>query len=293
MDTLSGGGQIPIFFLIQVFHCYKREPKSINWNLIAKRITLPFFVIEILIFGVLFLTEEYESLSKLIKVGVSGGGYGPGSYYPWIFIQMAIIIPLMRPVCEKLDKGKSLLLFLLISEAIEILCSLIIMPDAIYRLLCLRYIMLIWFGWLWVKEGIPLNQKTIIITLLSLGSIIYLGYVKWSFEPWLYDTGWTTHRWPCYFWVGLLLVWVLYKTYVSVSKYAVVRNTTKLLASASYEIFLVQMAYYALFQAKYISFIDNEYLKYGLCLVLAFVVSIVGGIALNKFENKYLIIKKS
>lgn len=50
------GVQIPIFFLIQVFHFYKREPKPINWKMIGKRIVLPFVAIELLIFGVLCLT---------------------------------------------------------------------------------------------------------------------------------------------------------------------------------------------------------------------------------------------
>lgn len=159
------------------------------------------------------MTGEYESLSKLIKVGVSGGGFGPGSYYPWIFLQMAIIIPMMRPICEKLGKGKSLLVFLLISEAIEIICSLTLIPDEVYRLLCFRYVMLIWFGWLWAKDGIVFNATTILISVLSLGTIVYLAYVNSHFEPWLFDTGWTTHRWPCYFWVGILLVGVLYGLY--------------------------------------------------------------------------------
>lgn len=50
------GVQIPLFFLIQVFHCYKREPKAINWKTIWRRIVLPFIAIEVLIFGVLYLT---------------------------------------------------------------------------------------------------------------------------------------------------------------------------------------------------------------------------------------------
>ena len=286
------GGQIPLFFLIQIFHCYKREPKSINWNMIIKRIFLPFLIIQILIFGMLLLTGEYESLSRIIKVCVSRGGLGPGSYYPWIFVQMAIIIPLMRPLCQKIDKCKSLFIFILISEAIEIVCSIIDLPDAIYRLLCLRYIMLIWFGWMWAKEGIKMNFTTIIISILSLGLVIYFGYFSRSTEPWLYETGWSTHRWPCYFWVGIMFVSALYKVYVTVNKYEIVKKTTSVLASASYEIFLIQMMYYAVMQPKYFTIINSEYLKYGLWLIMALVISLSGGIGLFKFESKCIFNQK-
>lgn len=281
------GGQIPLFILIQVFHCYKRDPKAINWNMMLKRILLPFFVIEFLIFCILFFTGKYENIGRLISVGMSGGGYGPGSYYPWIFVQMAVIIPLMRSVCEKFDKGKLLFIFLLISEAIEIICSLLDMPDAVYRLLCLRYIMLIWFGWIWVKEGVKLNLATFLISLISLISIVCFGYIRGGFEPWFYETGWATHRWPCYFWFGILLVWILYKIYVVLCKYIVVKNAIKLLASASYEIFLAQMACYAIFQSNNVFFVSNIYIQFIVWFTLVCMISIMGGIFLYKFEKNY------
>ena len=47
------GVQIPLFFLVQVFHCYKREPKTIKWSMIGKRIALPFVLIEAVVFCVM------------------------------------------------------------------------------------------------------------------------------------------------------------------------------------------------------------------------------------------------
>lgn len=285
------GGQIPLFFLIQVFHCFKRDPKPINWRVIIKRIIVPFFVIELVIFGVIVIMGNYDSFIKVFKRGIMDGGFGPGSYYPWVYLQMAIVIPLMRPICDKLGKGKSFLVFLIFSETIEVVCSIANLPEYIYRLLFLRYIMLIWFGWMWVKEGIKLNLTTVIISLLGLCSIIKLGYFKEGLEPWFYLAGWVTHKWPCYFWISILFVWILYVLYLSLVKSDRMKHIVKVLASASYEIFLVQMAYYAILQQQHFAFIENHYLQFFVWFAFAFLVSIICGICLYKIENKYILKK--
>lgn len=61
-----------------------------------------------------------------------------------------------------------------------------------------------------------------------------------------YNTGWGTHRWICYFWVGFAFVGILRWLYRAVSKNEKANRIVKQLAAASYEIFLVQMAYYSL-----------------------------------------------
>lgn len=281
------GVQIPLFLLIQVFHCYKRPPKPVNWKSIIKRILLPFLVIEFFILCIQFFTGNSGYRSLFFNI-LCRGGYGPGSYYPWIFIQMAILIPIMRSICDRLGKCKSLCFFLVISECIEIICSLISLPDNVYRLLCLRYIMLIWFGWIWAKEGIKLNVIIIVVSVLSLCTNVYLEYYNKSCEPWLYETGWATHRWPCYFWASFLFVGILYKAYKIAIKSNKIKKAIKELAAASYEIFLVQMAYYSLVRPNYLFFIKQTDVKMGLCLILAFIISIAGGIIMRKIEKKYI-----
>lgn len=282
------GVQIPLFFLIQVFHSYKREPKPINWKMILKRIITPFLIIEALIFVFKLLIGGFDEIKALTVNALVGGGYGPGSYYPWIYIQMAILIPTMRPICEKLGKWKSLFVFILICEVIEVVCSIINLQDSVYRLLCLRYVFLIWLGWLWVKEGIRLDITTIVLSILSLGFIIYLAYFKRDCEPWLFNTDWITHRWVCYFWVGWLFVGILYWIYTKLKNIEIVKKCVKNLASASYEIFLIQMAYYALLPLRHFDFIENTAVQFVVWFALAFGVSIIGGIGLYIIEKKYI-----
>lgn len=226
-----------------------------------------------------------QNLSALVKRLIEGGGYGPGSYYPWIYLQMVVLIPLMRPICEKLGKWKSLAFFLVLSIVLEIACSITNLPDSIYRLLCFRYIFLIWVAWIWVKDGIRLNALTISASFISLVAIVYFAYFNRDMEPLFYNTGWATHRWVCYFWCGFAFVGILHWIYKRASKLERINRFAKMLASASYEIFLIQMAYYALIPLHRLDSIGNDVIQFGIWFTLAFTVSIAAGIALYKLEK--------
>ena len=100
------------------------------------------------------------------------GGYGPGAYYPWIYLQLAVLLAIIKPYIEKGSKTLNLIVVLAICEGLEILSSIIGLSDWLYRLLVIRYFFLIYLGWLWVKEGIVINVKTISLSLLSMVAII-------------------------------------------------------------------------------------------------------------------------
>ena len=221
---------------------------------------------------------------SLLKSGVKYGGTGPGCYYPWVYLQMAILIPLMRPILVKLGKWNSLLFIAILSLGCEIICSIIKMPEFVYRLLAIRYIFLLWFGWIWVKDGIQFNTTAIMASLLGLFATIYFGYSNEDLEPWFFNTGWTTHRWICYFWLTIF-VGILYKVYLWIFDSSIVQKSVKLLASASYEIFLIQMAYYALIMPSHFGFLNNQYYQYGIFLGMAFMVSIPFGTCLYRLEK--------
>lgn len=272
------GMQVPLFILVQVFHSYKKEISPINLKKIMNRVIIPFFIVEMItmLLAMAVLGRDFNSLIDRL---LSKGGYGPGSYYPYIYIQMAVLIPLMRPICEKLGKWSSLLFFILLSESIEVVCSIIKLPDSLYRLLCLRYIMLIWFGWMWVIEGVKLSKATILISIASLCSIIYLAYYNADCEPWFFNTGWITHRWICYYWVSWLFVAILYYIYKFLSKFEIIQKIVNKLSSASYEIFLVQMSIIYLTKNSF-DFINSAVFRFVAHVSVVWIVSIGFGILL-------------
>lgn len=66
--------QVPLFLLIQVFHAYKNEKTpEINMKKMAKRIVLPFAIIQIAIFVTLALFSE-DDFCKILNISILTGG---------------------------------------------------------------------------------------------------------------------------------------------------------------------------------------------------------------------------
>jgi len=275
--SLWYGMQVPLFVLVQVFHVYKKESYSFDFKKLFYRIFLPFFVIQLIpILYRLSTTNDYKSfiINTLI-----GGGIGPGSYYPWLYLQLAIVIPLIKPLFSKGSLVTKTIVALLICEGFEILESVLNVPDSIHRLLAIRYFFLIFLGWLWVEKGIMINWKTIILSLLSLATIIYFEYFYIPTEPWFYDTAWRAHRWPCYFYVSTLLSAILYWVYSHIRKHEFLFGLIQKTAMSSYEIFLIQMV--AIVMLPYFSITNISIVDLGVRVFIIFLVSIIGGYYLH------------
>lgn len=280
--SLWYGMQVPLFVLVQVFHGLKKEHYSFSIKKIIKRIVFPFLFIQLIPLG--YEIFKFGNTNKTIINWLIGGGYGPGSYFPWIYIQLAVLLVYIKPWLDKGSKTKNLIAMLLICEGLEILSSILGFPDWLYRLLSFRYFFLIYLGWLWVKEGIVLNVKTIVLSLLSMGAIIYFDYYYRPTEPWFYDTAWRFQRWPCYFYVSTLLCGGLYWIYNKTKGYSTIGYVSKTLAKCSYEIFLLQMVIIPMMPQ--LDFIKNKTVCYGFRTALIFIISIVGGYYVNRFYNK-------
>lgn len=276
--------QVPLFVLIQVFHIYKKDTYRVSKEKIFWRILFPYIVLQLCLTTIFIVCGKLDN--TLLYEGLAGGGYGPGSYYPWVYIQLAILIPLIRPVFKIKNIALLAGLFILLCEFFEIISSLINLPDRIHRLLATRYFLLVFLGWLWVNYGIVISWKTIFISLLSAFAIIYFEYFHINDEPFFYSTGWSYHRWPCYFWVAWLGCYLLYLLYCLLYKYTFIDRCIKLLAKCSYEIFLIQMA--ACVLCPNFSLLGNPHLGGLLRTLLIFIISIGGGYYTNAFYKKFL-----
>ena len=204
-----------------------------------------------------------------------------------MYIQIAIILYCVRPLFEKGNLFKQAIFWIALCEGLEVLESYANLPDFIHRLLAVRYLFLIYLAWVWVKKGIIINKHTILLSVFSGLSIAYFYYDKVNNEPLFFITGWTYHRWPCYFYVSTLLCYVLYEIYARISQFDIIDRTVKLLAKCSYEIFLVQMAVIAVFPN--FNFILNENYAFPLWIAIVWFVSILGGYWFNKTYSNLLI----
>lgn len=270
-----GDMQVPMFVLIQVFHAYKKDQKpKLNWSSLLKRIFLPFVAVQAVICGLKSLTGGILWSSLL-----ASGGYGPGSYYMWVYLQIAFLLVVIWPWLKKLSNKQALLVFLIISIGFELLFSFINLPDGMYRLLCVRYLFLIPLGMIWIEKGVEINWKTIVLSVLSIAAVLFFIFTEYDLEPIFYNTGWEFHRWICYFYLPFLLTYGLYSIWNKIKTSNWIENATKWTAARSYEIFLAQMAVIACFSASFLTFVPNFIIRFAIWAIVTFSFSLlIGGL---------------
>lgn len=246
-----GAQAMPLFLLIQGYHYFKKEnhPAS-NLEKLFKRIVIPFAIAQAIILASIFMDYYcFQSgyLTTPIINWMKSGGEGPGSFYIWIYLQFALLLPCVGWIQNriKIPSWGWLIVFVIISELLEIICSITNMPEWIYRLCAFRYVFLIYGGYLWANEGIKLNWKTVQLSIISFISIYLLQYEQVAFEPWIFNTAWTYFHWFCYFYVMWGLAWLLNMMYRKLK--GVIASMVQYIGKYSYEIFIFQMLVFYFF----------------------------------------------
>ena len=242
---LWGDMAVPIFLLIQVFHAYKNITRKFNhnyWLKVLKRVIFPFFVAQIIAMFIVLMKSDW-SFSTLIQFG----NIGPGSYFPYIYVQFAILLFVLQPLMRFLKSNKILLgiVFILFSASFEFLSCKFNLSQGLYRLSFFRYFFLIYLGALMVLKPIKMDTFSLVLSALSVSFIIAFNYFDGivSFEPWFYlRGGWKVFHWISYFYVANLLIWLLNRVYNVCSK--VIRHIIINTGKYSYEIFLFQLLYF-------------------------------------------------
>lgn len=284
---LWAGMQVPLFILVQTFHFYKKENSKLNIKKLFQRIILPFMAVGIVEIG-LIETATGGGQNLLNDVVTNGGGYGPGSYFPLIYIQIALLLPCFRWFFRRLSKKQLICVFFILAEGLEVVCSVVHPSEWFYRLLFIRYVCLIYLGWIWTQEGIKLSGKMIVLSVLSALAILYFEYAHSNShinnEPWFYNTAWSFHRWPCYYYCANGLVFLLYVMWQWLKNSRLIENSVKVLAKSSYEIFLVQMCV-----CFFIGFWKIPVIAK---IVTIWIFSIAGGVVLNRIVNLLFIKQK-
>ena len=283
-----GDMQVPMFVLIQVFHAYKKGIKpKLNWESLLKRIFIPFVAVQVVITGFKALMQGGAARNLLITSAI-WGGYGPGSYYIWIYLQIAFLLVIIWPWMRKMSIRQAILVFLIISVGFEILFSVIDLPDWLYRLLCVRYLFLIPLGMIWIEKGVELNSRNIVLSILSIFAVLFFVFTNYDLEPIFYNTGWDTHRWVCYFYLPILLTYVLFLVWNKIKNSSWIETVTKWTAARSYEIFLAQMAVFACFSTSVLAFVSNGLVRFAIWALLTFTLSLLFGGFIYWFRKSIL-----
>ena len=244
-----GDTAVPIFIIIQVFHYYKKgvSVRMPSISKLWKRIMKPYIMMVSLMFIVQFFIY-YDMTDGTFSPTLYWEKRGPGSYYIFIYVEMAFVIPLFAPLYRKFSTKWLLVIFLILSQLVEIVCSLTHCPDNIYRITFFRYIFLIFIGYLLATKGLKLNKLTIIASIFSMSFLYLFAYKEIDMEP-LFCTHlslWPLCHWVCYIYIAFFFLAFLKYTYSKLSTcYNCFMICIMRIGKCSYEIYLFQIFYYA------------------------------------------------
>lgn len=276
----GGSKAVPIFLVIQIFHAYKKgNPRIPSFSKMLSRVIWPFLLFQSIILLVLLCRsiDSFSEIIRIIKSTIAGGGNGPGSYYIYIYIQFALLLPFIYACLNRYKTRTIFYSCLIISILLEVLAACVDLPDFIYRLLAIRYSFLIYFGFLWVREGIVIGKKEILLGIIGFLSVLYFTYFYESLEPIFFDTKWKTDRWICFLYVMYIFVPLLFLLWRNLNERII--KAIQFLGKCSFEIFLMQMFMCVFFKLEMInSYVNNEIISLVLYVLIVMLTSIIGGV---------------
>lgn len=171
------------------------------------RIILPFIIVEGIAISKLYLFSGSGVAIIALKQG-----YGSGAYYPFVYVQLWLIIPLVYDILSKCKR--SWLYFLLVCFIFNIVTYNFFTDKWLYSKSITRYLFIIPLAYYWNKG----KQNLLLWTSLSLISISYYFAIlnDLDFTPWL-DERWKMQQLPAFFYTTLLFG-ILVKTYSFIQK---------------------------------------------------------------------------
>ena len=237
---------IPVFMIITGYvNTLSFDQRKVNTlnnayipsNIFKKflRYTIPFIPVYIFeVFLYIITQKKHYSIIKLV-IDFIEGGYGPGSYYYPVLIQIILFFPLVWYIIKKY-KGKGLLLFFVINLFYEIFKNIIGISDALYRLLAFRYLFNLSLG-CYLSCLKQVRKQHIIAAIIGLFYLIIFNYT--GINPFIM-TKWTNTSMISVLFVFPVVKWIIDKNKL---KNIVLES----LGKASYNIFFAQMLYYKFF----------------------------------------------
>lgn len=238
------GQAVPVFLFITSYLISMRFESLqtyFQWERIAKmlkKVFVPFVFVFLIQLVCLALIDRLPSLKTIVKTG----GIGPGSYYIWLYLQAWVIIPFMVMLVRKLPIWVSMLIMLVVS----IIAEYVFVPiegiehiDELYRLLPIRYLMVLYLGCIWplLKD----KQRYILYGLAGVSAFLILKdlyladnvlFVNIMGGGKLVPSYWEGYHWYTAFYVVLPITLLERLQYADVWKSA---------GKYSWQLFLLQM----------------------------------------------------
>lgn len=282
------GQAVPLFILVTFVLSFsslsKREGNEVQywyssqrWNTMIRKIWLPYVILQALFVVMLFVINKPQRLISMI----ASGGMGPGSYYPWVYLQFWLIMPFLYHIMRYKNavywRGAILLI---INEILQLCCTYLDVSQHFYRLFAGRYLFLAFWGYYFLKRRI---NRYMYVLFAAIGILYYLSLGKVNYVPWLYNS-WMSQQLPAYFYTIVLMKLIL-ELYDKIkgTKFAKLIIT---LGMYSWHVFLLQMLFVVVTNVRMFSFIQSECIKQVLYVIIVFLLSTLPVFAYDCYKNK-------
>lgn len=239
---------VPIFMIVSGYNFAMSYGKNTNGTLKemydfklllakVKRFLVPFWVICMIELVIKIYKNEECSLRQFLIFG----GYGPGSYYVPMMIQLLAIFPLIYWVIKHYDKV-GVLIIALMNFSYEIFVAICSINANFYRLCIGRYLFMIALGcYIYVNKGKKVEWKMLVgMFLMGLSYIIFLFKQG---EPLILFKYWKGTAMPIALYIFPIMM-LLFKLFYECHIQGIPRTILSCIGKASYHIYLVQMVYY-------------------------------------------------
>ena len=266
------GQAVPLFILVTFVLSFtslsKRSGSEVQywyssqrWKTMIRKIWLPYVILQALFVVMLFVINEPQRLFSMF----TSGGMGPGSYYPWVYLQFWLIMPFLYHIMKYKNVvylGGAILL--IINEILQLGCTYLEVSHNFYRLFAGRYLFLAFWGYYFMKIRI---NKYAYVLFAAIGILYYLSLGKVNYVPWLYSS-WMSQQLPAYFYTIVLMKLIL-------ELYDKIRETKcahliVTLGKYSWHVFLLQMLFVVVTNVRMLSFIHSEEIKLILYVIIVF-----------------------
>ena len=284
-----GDTAVPIFIIIQAFHYYKKglDIRMPNITKLWKNVILPFIITLALMFTAQYFFY-FNKTNGIFSPALYWDKRGPGSYYVFIYLELAFIIPLFAPIIKKLSTKWILVFFIILSQLIEIVASITHCPDVIYRNLFIRYTFLLYLGYLMATKKLILNKITLLTGFIGIISLYIFNYTDIDLEPFFYTSlyNWKYCHWVCYLYITYIFIWLLKKSYIHLTPYKSIQKGIVLIGKHSYYIYLFQIIYFATIcyyvYSTLSNFIDNHFIVRLTYIIISTIICIISVVCFKR-----------
>lgn len=248
------------------------------------RLTIPTVIAYIIYVVLKFGSGDAMSPYEIVRCFLAGN-YGMGSYYYAIMVQFVFLAPLMYQLVKRYAHWGVVILGG-INLLHEIVWTATAWSDGIYRILVLRYVLIIAFGMLFAE----LKDKKIKSAYLALMAAIGLCYIllpyftDYEYKIFTVDPWNLSGMMPAFYVAAVM--YVVFKLFGKAQEKGAVSRMVSKVGQASYHIMYTQMMYFFVRPAIDQRIIDITALPLWSQYIVDIVVSVALGLVFCVLDSK-------